>query len=310
MIQSKLRFFSIGRVVEPKLVNSDQIVVRAVELHPFFEGELKADPGKIKAEGTDATGKKYIKEIETDIGIIAKWLPMDSGNRATPPDVRRNERVMIWQYEQQDEYYWTCMGLDSGYRRLETVVYRFSNTKDESVVKLDDSNSWWFELSTHKKTITLKTNNSDGEKYTYGILIDAKTGAIKITDNLNNSILLDSANTLIELENANETLVSLNKKTILLKAIDSVTIDTKDFIVKSKTSTVNGSSTIDLKGGTVTIDGTQMTTKPKSNFNATVSVKGSTDIGGDLKVTGGSVKHKSKEIGMTHSHTPPGGPVA
>lgn len=291
-MQSKLRIYSIGKVVEPKILGSDQIVVRATEIHPFFNGEIKSDPGIVKAEGVDSKGKNYAKELDTDISIIAKWLPLDSGNRATPPDVRRNERVLIWQYEQQDEYFWTCLGLDQGYRRLETVLHRFSNTKDENVIALNDSNSWWFEVSTHKKTITLKTNNSDGELYTYGFQIDAKQGKVILTDNLNNSLLIDTPNHLVELENADGSLFSLNKKVILIKSLESVTIDTKDFIVKSKNSTIKGSSNVTLEGGKVDVKGTKFTVAPATEF------------------TGSSVKHKGFKIDKTHKHTPPGGPVA
>lgn len=282
---------TFGRVVEPKILNSKQILVKLVELHPFSEGELKADPGVIKAEGVNKTDQKYMKEIETDDNVIATWMPMDGGNRSTPPDVRRNERVFVWQYEQSDEYYWSSIGLDAGYRRLETVIYRFSNTQDESVTELSDDNSWWLEVSTHKKTFTFKTNMSDGEQFAYVFQIDAKTGSVLMGDNLNNSVLLDSANTLIELENANNTLVSLNKTNLLLKATDSVTVETKTFTVESDTSTINGSSAVNVKGGGVTVDGTKFTVNPAAQFN------------------GSGVKHKAKKIGGDHTHTPPGGPV-
>lgn len=292
LLESKLRIYSIGKVVEPKLLGSNQIVVRATEVHPFHDGELKSDPGVVQAEGEDSTGKKYVKEIDTDISIIAKWFPLGAGNRTSAPDVRRNERVLIWQYEQQDEYFWTSLDLDLGYRRLETVIHRWSNTKDESVSELTDDNSWWLEVSTHKKTITLKTNNSDGEQYTYGFQINAKEGRVFLTDNLDNSFLLDSKNRILELENTDGSLLSINKKAILIKAIDSVTVDTKDFTVKSKNSTINGSSNVTLSGGKVDVKGTKFTVAPATEF------------------TGSSVKHKGFKIDKTHKHTPPGGPVS
>ena len=87
-------------------------------------------------------------------------------------------------------------------------------------------------------------------------------------------------------------MLSINKKAILIKAIDSITLDTKDFTVKSKNSTINGDTSVTLSGGKVDVKGTKFTVAPATEF------------------TGSSVKHKGFKIDKTHKHAPPGGPVS
>ena len=69
--------------------------------------------------------------IQTTNAIRAEWLG-DSTNRITPPDVRRGEKVQIFQYSNVDKYYWqTITQPGVNVRKKETIVEAISNTTDE-----------------------------------------------------------------------------------------------------------------------------------------------------------------------------------
>jgi hypothetical protein len=280
--ESKFKIYSFGIVAEHKVLNSKKVLVKPVELIPYFDGEVKSDVKLVRDEGVDKDNRPYLREVESDWCIETTWL--GDTNRATAPDLRRGERVLIWRYDQENKFFWQSLGQDDGLRRLETVVWRFSDTTDEKVKELNDTNSWWIEMSTHKKSFTFQTTDSDGEAYTYGIRIDAKNGNVTIKDNLGNRFYMDSAATVIEMENADKSILSLNKTKALLKTTNSITMETKDFLVKAKSATIDASN-ITLKAST-------------------------TAIKSKLVITGASATHNGKEIGELHTHKMSGaGPV-
>lgn len=300
MNTSKFRIISYGRVADPKKINSHEINVYPIELNPFFDGEIKSDPAQIATKGVDKNGKAYAEEIVSDNTITATWLPIGHTNRSTPPDVRRGERVLIWQYDSTDKYYWMSTGQDDGYRRLETVLWRFSNTQDETTTVMTDANSYWLEISTHKSTITLQTNKSNGEPYAYGLQFDCKNGKVTLKDDVGNFILLNSAETKIHLENADKSLLSMVKDTILMSATKSITFESDKIITKAKTSITStaGKTILYDAGKTLTIKtGNSVIINTKNtNVNSDVTISKT------LTINGSSVSHAGMEIGKTHVH--------
>lgn len=136
-------------------------------------------------------------------------------------------------------------------------MYAWSNTRDESVKILDETNTYYFQISTHLKLVTFSTSKSDGEPYAYTIQINTKKGYLIITDDIGNRIEMDSGEKIIEVENADGTKYVLDKHTITSYAKESSTHVTDGaYIVKCKT--------YDMKA-----DDSATSTSPNINMNAT-----------------------------------------
>lgn len=212
MDESKLHFYSVGRVAENKLLSEHVIWVTPIEHLPMLDGELKKDPQPLEIKGIDKDDNEYQMELTFDNVIPAHWLPMGS-NRQTSPDVRRGERVLIWRYADADKFYWTDMGLDQPLRKLETVRHVYSATQNEADLVTADTH-YYAEVSTHNKTITLHTSQANEEPFSYDIQIDTDKGQVTITDNDGNYLHLDSKEMLWHIHNKEGTEVKLDKKEI------------------------------------------------------------------------------------------------
>jgi hypothetical protein len=199
------------------------ILVTDIESLNMTNGEIRSNPEQLESSGVDATGKVYNSAVVVDQVIEATWVPFLS-NRLTAPDVRRGERVRLWRSGDADKYYWSTMGLDENLRKLETVIFAFSGTQDESQTELDLENCYYFEVSTHNKTITLQTSASNGEPFRYTAQINAAEGALLIEDDVGNSFELDSTENRLTLENADDSKVELNRGKIAIVANEEVSL--------------------------------------------------------------------------------------
>lgn len=293
--QSGLRIFSLGLVANNKLMSEKTIQVTPIESLTMLDGELGSIPTEVETQGTDATGQSYNTKVKTDTAIEATWLPLGT-NRLTAPDVRRGERVLIWQFGDTDQYYWTSLGFDDHLRKLETVVYSISGTTDEAVDGTAPGNCYSIEMSTHAKNISIKTSKLNGEHCIYGIQIDTQNGKIQIVDDLDNEIVFDSKETEIRAKNADGTFVTLNKKVIdmyapdycHLKAENLIHFETKKYVldapeveINSDTIKIENSDAITINTGTFEMNGQQFDfTAPQSTFNGNLTVTGSFSMGG------------------------------
>lgn len=221
--QSKLRIYSIGRVAINKEMSSNEIEVTPIEFVPMMDGEIEYKPEDLYSKGLDHLGKEYQVKVSIDQTITAEWFSL-STNRITSPDVRRGEQVLIYQYGDTDKYYWTSMGRNDNLRRLETVIYAWSDESDNGKdIELNIDNCYTLEVSTHKKHITLKTSKNDKEDFLYTIQVDAKNSHVTITDDKDNYIQLNSKDTVIECHNHDGTWTKLDKMNLTAFAPDSLT---------------------------------------------------------------------------------------
>lgn len=239
---SQLQFYSIGIVAANKNIKSKDIEVVPLEHTPLVSGELTDNVSKYKAKSKGAMKDSFSIEIDTTLSIQATWLPLGNSNRHTAPDVRRGEMVAIYRFSDTDEFWWNTLKNDSKLRRLETVVYAFSNNSKEDVEN-DANSTYFFEVSTHKKTITVHTSNNDGEPTTFDIQINAGEGRIIIQDDKENFVLIDSVNNRLLFKNADNSFIDINKKSISLFSDDLINIVTKNLNVTAKTIAVNSETT-------------------------------------------------------------------
>lgn len=247
-VVSKLKFYSLGLVAKNKPLSSKTIEVTPIENFPMINGEVTDNIDKYKAKSVDASGSVKNVEVETTITIKATWLPINNSNRKTAPDLRRGETVVLYQFADSDKYWWNTLFDDNVLRRLETAVYAFSNNSKENIQ--DDSDStYYLEVSTHRKLMHVHTSKNDGEPFAYDIQIDAKNGAVTITDDVGNFFVLNSKDRRLTMSNADGSVVDINKKVIDLTSTDAINLSTKVLSMKAEKIIGAGGSSVNISGG-------------------------------------------------------------
>lgn len=286
MNQSQFHIESIGRSAINRLPSSPLLEVYPIETMTYVDGEITDVYNEDTVTGIDAFGRQYSIKVKMAITIEATYLPMDS-NRLTPPDIRRGERVLVWRFGDADQYYWTTTGLDDYLRRLETIVYGLSNTRDESVTQLTPENSWFIRWCSRTKQVQLKTNRSDGESVSYEFLFDIARGIVTLKDDLGNSFMLDSHERHFRLLNADASVFELNKQVANLTTGTSINLKTKAYTLNCDSVTVVTKTTV-YKSPTFTLTGN-------------LTMTGDFTMTGNMATTG-TFKNNDVNIGSTHKH--------
>ncbi len=232
---SKLHFYSYGIVGQNKELDSDLIEVTLSEESSYFDGEISDTIKKVETSGSDHDGKKYKTKVETTATVKAKWLSFVDTNRMSSPDVRRGEEVVIWRFGDTDQYWWTTLQQDKKLRRLETVIYGFSNCSEENI-EMDHTNMYWIEISTHRKVFRLHTAKNDGETHEWDIQLDTKKGTFTIEDNDGGYLFIDAVNRHIKMHNKDKSYIEIDKKKAKIFTLDLVQIETNRFEVIAKQS--------------------------------------------------------------------------
>ena len=283
---SKLKFYSVGIVAANKPLNSKDIEVTPVEDMPMLNGEITDTATQYTAEGKGRDGDAFTEEITTTTSIKATWLPISNSNRITAPDVRRGETVVIYRFGDSNKYFWNTLINDAKLRRLETVIYAFSDNPTEGADDTADS-TYYFEVSTHNGYVHLHTAKSNNEPFAYDIQVNTKDGSITVMDDVGNFFLIDSTNTKMVLRNADNTFISLNKRNMALNAEENIDITCKNLTGKIGNATSITSETNTIKGSSNTMTGSTNTVNGPTNINGATAIDGGfTTGGGDAVMTG------------------------
>lgn len=300
MMNTKLKVLSIGVVAENKQLSSKIIQVCPIEIFPLMDGELRTNPTALESRGIDGNGVEYIARVTADTTIDAEWFSLDT-NRRTAPDVRRGEQVLILQHSDTDKFYWISMGRDDEQRRLETVIWAWSDESDpRKDIELTPDNTYSVEVSTHKQLMTLQTCKNNGEAFKYTIQVNAAESKVTITDDNENYIVLDSANVKIHMHNSDGTDFALDKKNItgyapndMIMKIDN---DCNFTIGNNLTVEVGNNTTIKTKNSTdfsctnYTLTASASITNTTASYTTDSPIStftGNVSVGGALAVAGG-----------------------
>lgn len=190
---SGLRMYCIGIVASHKPQDTDMIEVTLIERATTGSGPLKDIKTEYKVDSVDAQGVIRSDSITAGATIFARWIPLNQSNRITSPDVRAGETVMVYQYRDNNIYYWDTMFREPSIRRLERALWAFCNIPGGNE-PFDKSSSYWMEFDTYRKNITISTSQSDGEEYQYQIQLDAGNNRFMMGDHLGNRFSIDSPN--------------------------------------------------------------------------------------------------------------------
>lgn len=284
---SKLVPVSLGKVAAHKVLNSVFIEVYPMEENPIVSNELTDKQAEYKATVSNKAGATSESTVATSATWKAQWLPIGDANRQTAPDVRRNELVMIYKFADMDGYYWATLASDLNFRKLETVVWAFSATKQEDAEPSPD-NCYFIEISTHKGLMHVHTTTANGEYCGYDIQLNTKEGKFVFTDTVGNELLIDSAEEQFLFKNASGSVIDLHKLSLLMSVADNVKVKTKNYEVLADTMSMKG------KTLNVTADTTN---------NGKVDIKGGlSQTGGDGAAFGGNVNVTGNVTGKATIH--------
>lgn len=294
-MESKLKLYSKGIVARSKELNSNDIFVTPIEFTGAIDGEINSDVVDFIDTGTDANGNEYQIPVTTSNTVRAEWLNLGGSNRITAPDVVVGEEVLIYRYGSTDRYRWESIGYHP--RRLETIINRISNNIDPSINVLNDDNSYWTKMSTHEQLIILKTVMNNKEAAEFKVYLNLAEGTAGIIDQKNNSFFIDGPNNIVELENADGTIVSLNKTILNLYSVDEINIETKTLTIKA--------NTINTKAETLNADINNISIKGDS-LNVEVTnvsyTSGNYSVSASFSIEGSSFTHNGINVGYNHKH--------
>lgn len=314
MEMSLLHFHSQGRVSSIKERGSNLIYAIPTENRFSEREEVIAAPTREVVTFNTENGESNHTQV-IDNSIPCYWLKLNT-NRVTPPDVRRDDKVLIWRLGNTDRYFWMDFN-EANVKRLETVVYAFS-ADPKNPIAPDLSNAYVLSFSSHDKHITLRTSQANGEPFGYTLQLDTGEGRFVVEDTAENQIFIDSPETIIGMVNAMKTSFLLDKKNILasapdsirMKATNTIAFSCKDFTIdasssiKSNTKSYNiNTDTFKMTCNSMTVEATSVKYNCPSNIftglvkAATIAIGGggaksgggddAASIVGNLKVEGG-----------------------
>lgn len=276
MDTSLYRILSLGKAAANKSIGSPTLEVTLDELYTMLDGEITANATTDTVKGVDANGQAYQKESTSTATVKATWRPIGDSFRQTPPDVRRGDPVVVFQYGDSPAYYWETVGNEHN-RRLETIRFGITATKVEGGT-IDNTNSYLQEWSSHNKYVTLVSmSTANGEQAGYLFQFNGEQGVVVLQDTLGNAMMLDSMSNRWLFQNGDGSQFDMQGKNITLNAPETITMNAKDGVFNfSNSLKIAATNTTDLTSKTTTINGTT------TNINANTNLLGNFDLKGDM----------------------------
>lgn len=264
---SIFRLVSIGTAKENKPRASNSLNVLMNEKAMATDGEINFNPVEQTRQWNDSQGETHQVKTTAERSVPCTWLPSED-NRATPPDIMRNELVEVWRLGDSDKYYWRSLALKNGLRALESVVYTWNASPNPGGGGVDFNTCYYMAISAHDKHFTIGTSKANGEPYGWIMQFNTGEGEFTITDDIGNEFEIVSKDNRLQLKNPDGTYLKLERKLIEMKADESielivggtryklvpeaVTTTTTDHTTTASTFTVNAPK-VDIGGGNVTM---------------------------------------------------------
>lgn len=267
---TNIRRISLGMVAENKTRDTKKVKVWPVEIIPNLNDEVSTASSVVENSAVDNLGTQTGFSVKKSSVVTAEWL--GETNRATAPDVRRGEQVDLYQVGDSDVYYWDSYGRDDNLRRLETVVYTFNADPSNSDLTPNESNTYYLEVSTHDKHITLRTSQKNSEKTRYTIQINTGNGDLTVEDDVGNQIYIESLAHYILVKNASQSYIELSKTIINIVSKDQINAKTKDLSISASNSVKIDTNTMGVDANDTTINSNTFKVNAKSTFTGGVKI--------------------------------------
>lgn len=266
-VTSGWQFYSLGFAAQNKPIGEKVCEVVLTEVSTLLDGEITDRGVTENIDYADGRGVKKARKEVTSASVPATWYCQES-NRITPPEIRRNEELIILRFADTGELFWVPRNTNRHTRKLETVTWAFSGTEDESDDTVTEENHWIAKLSTHDKQFLFSTTDKTGEVCRWYVQIRGGDGKFIICDDNGNEVLIDSVNKLIRLINGDDALLELNGKDVnmdlpgnynvnvkgnaVIKVTGTASIEAANYNVKAENITFNGKC---ILNGDTTING-------------------------------------------------------
>ena len=184
---SKLRFYSYGIVmedadpfvgwgcgvkVEDMFNATSRIKVFPTEVTPFVNGMLEINEEEFKAEGRDYSENVYEEELTCINYIDAHWLSFQPFG-VSRPMLKRGETVILFQFGDQDRFYWVNTGRTHHMRRLDHYVLWVSGEPDANEELEECKNVYSHVISPIQQMIRSKTSKANDEPVEYDFMMHA-----------------------------------------------------------------------------------------------------------------------------------------
>lgn len=292
---SELKIYSLGIVAENmKLLDKDGKPNRVVEVTPIedapmLDGEIKSGLVTDKVISNDPSGGQYQVKVTTANSVSATWLPIGSSNRFTAPNVRRGERVVLYRFSDNDEFFWTTLFDDIQLRKLETAIYAWSGTQKEGAAVTGD-NYYFFEVSTHRGVINLHTSKANGEYAVVDIQLNTKDGIFQFRDDTGHLFIIDLKEKQMAMENPDGTSFEINKKNFTITVPETYKLVAKRKIEEiGETVEISAGTSIAEKTKAYTVEASDSLKEKTGSYDLNASGSINEKAGGSIKIDGNGV---------------------
>lgn len=221
----------IGIAAADKADDSTELYVYVQELLPFMQGELAATSVSTQVSST-GNNSNYAGSVNST-NVIKCYYRGDDILSDFPPCVRRGERVVVWNYTDTDTWYWKSEGRNDSLRKTDKKQITI-NATDANVSDNTSDQQYGVSMDTRygkgdggHKGIKIWTSKALGETFAYQIDINTDDGVVMMSDDVGNTLCLDSTNTRVTLKNKDNSLLDLNKENIVLACNQDITIMSK-----------------------------------------------------------------------------------
>ncbi|ANZ48206.1 baseplate assembly protein [Erwinia phage vB_EamM_Asesino] len=270
MEKSGVDFFSIGIVAEDKARGAERCKIIPIETNFVNPTQVQSiESANEKQHASDNAMDNL--QVTTGNAITAKWWKFNS-NRVNPPDVQKEDYVIILRLGKTDIYFWIDLNM-ANVKRLEDAVYAWAADPENQMAD-DLSNAYVLNISSIDKHITLRTTMLNGEKAAFLFQFDNANGTWQCVDQKGNKYYLNSVEDDLGFENAMLSKVNINKEDMFLYAKKSINLETETLNEKVSKRITNASASIKF----TTKD--WLTTSPTSKFDGNFEVSQDFKYGG------------------------------
>lgn len=269
----------LGRAAEDLPGGTVLLKVILPEITPGIEGPFSAATTEASVKTLTPDGREEEGQLTLSNHITATWI--GERNVTYPPRVVKNEQVEVIKVGDSDKYYWKALGRDKENEKLDILRFSVSDTQSLSEPKTDD-NTYFFEMDTVNKRVSLRTSMSDGEPVKYSMVFDTSKGTFTLADSLKNVIAIDSQKPDIHIANFEQTIVRLIQKNLFLGAPEDTIIKAdRQLVLKTPVVTMDaasGDAVMKLQAGSINLE----TSNGVCLSGPTIGLNGATKVYGPL----------------------------
>lgn len=262
----------VGIVSATKQTNTKEIFVYLPGNHPTAEGGVSLDVTRVQKSAVDAKGNAVNTDVlKSNKMVPAYWRPIGEPNRVTPPDVREGSQVSLYQVQGSNTYYWTSWGFSGESMRLESIIYGWN--ADPNLDKNSDfdiSKYYTMTIDTRGGSISLRNSNANGEKSIIDITANYKEGRVSIAGAQKSQLIFDDVEHSLSYVNMEGSLVTVNKKNIMLLAKQDLIVQVGNDLTVDVTNNI----LIGCENLAVNVGGETHITSPKTTHLGDLDVDG------------------------------------